>query len=486
VGKYDLVVLDEAHRYSSGSQSGKGWASVLEDVVENSTAVLAMSGSVDQGWIGDDAVENALEERLTLCKRFSVPEAREAGVIADFAWEIQYVGADDAKAQEKLAAKTRVLREVYNDDEHKFDVTRADGSLADRIEAPFETLSNLRSFSQSKAGSETREFSEAFDEVAMAAISRRPQRWQLSPPSESIANIVVEHAPDQKVVVLTQSYSQSEEVGAAVRNRIDEDLVLVPEADSDEQFDAIQEFNDGGYEVIVGPGDVLGLGVDMPDADVAINVGKGGVNASLIQRIGRVLRNPSGEKQAQFYQLVTLPSIPEAHLYGEDGRRLIRRASEFKALGERLRELPGYAVNDERTDETVRKLEERGVAAMRSDNRPLEAIVDDNVAQRYIERLLEVFDDAPDHEEAILPKLWQSKTLRRDGHPVEEPNDDRTVRTGPETSRPDADGEPSGDEEEVAGEHRDGTKDDGRSTEEGVESDSGLLASFVSTMRGWL
>ena len=430
-GSYDLVILDEAHQYSRGSRSGRGWAAILEELVDYSDAVLALSGSVDQGWLGDEAVKTALTGALPLCKRFKVAEARDAGVIANFAWTTVYAGAGDPTTEEKLATTTRTLTEAYDETIHKFDPRLVDESIPEDNPEPFETLTDLRSFGQSKAGSSLRDRSEPFDRIATAALSRRPQRWQLAPASEVVAQLVAQLAPEHKTVVLVQSYKQAEEVDDALSEIIGAEFVLVPEAGTDDQFGTITEFKKGDYQVIIGPGNVLGTGVDMPEADVAINLSKGGVNASLIQRMGRVLRNPTGDKQAKFYHVVTLPTAPDALIPGEDGRRLVRRAAEFRALGARLRELPGFvAVNDEVAG-TVASLETAGVAALQADHRELTDIVDDEVAQKHLRELLDRVAERsdksdgrttakPDAEPAstILAE-WENETLDRTVKPVQ-------------------------------------------------------------------
>jgi len=416
---YDLVILDEAHQYTKGSRSGRGWGAVFEDLVDSADAVLAMSGSVDEGWIGDAAVQNALTQNLHKCMEFSVPEAREAGVIANFEWEVRYVSAEAGETLDKLVTRTAQLAEGYDEATKTFETSLIDPTLAESDQHSFSSVSDIRSFSQSKEGSNLRDKSQTFDSFATAAFSRRPQRWQLAPSPETIATIVGEHAPARKVVVLVQSYKQARQVGAELQRQIGTDLVLVPDSDSDEQFSEISQFNEGDYSVIVGPGDVLGTGVDMPDADVAVNVGKGGVNASLIQRIGRILRNPSGDKTANFYHLVTVPQSMDALLVHEDGQRYMIRASEFRALGNRLRELPNFATMDAATDQIVGRLERAGCGAITEATDDLATIIDDDVAQQHLEQLLAEVG-AADDTTAVLPRLWNSETLARDATPVKD------------------------------------------------------------------
>ncbi|ELY39853.1 DEAD/DEAH box helicase [Natronorubrum tibetense] len=420
LGGYDLVVLDEAHQYSHGGRSG-GWQPVLEELAQKSDAILAMSGSIDTSWQGDSAVKRVLEEHLHECKRFSVDEARDAGVVADFEWDVYYAHAADSASQDGVIESTTSIRKVYDPEQHKIRVDKLDGDVPSNTPSGFETLTDLRSFSQSKEGADARDASDAFDRLATDAFTRRPKRWQLHPPIQTLVELIGRHAPEQQCVVLVQSYEQADQIGDVLEDRYGEDLVLVPESGASEQFAEITSFKQKDRGIIVGPANVLGTGVDLPNAEVAINLSKGGVNASLIQRIGRVLRNPHGTKEAMFYQVVTFPSDRRGLLPGEDGRRLLRRASEFRALGARLRQLPGYDVADDPTSETLAVLEQHGVGGVLRDNRSIDEIVEDEVAQAFLRELCDLISTSED-ENAERPVLrtFNGHVLDRQARPVAE------------------------------------------------------------------
>lgn len=418
---YDLVILDEAHQYSRGGQSG-GWRTVFEELAQKSGSILAMSGSIDTSWQGDSAVKRSLETHLHECKRFSVDEARATGVVADFEWEIFYAHADQSSSQDGLVDSTKSIKHVYDRENHKIRIDQLEGSVPSTVPDTFETLTDLRSFSQSKEGASAREASPAFDKLATDAFTRRPKRWHLFPPIETIVELIDYHAPEQQCVVLVQSYEQATLIGEQLEERYGEDLVLVPNKGASEQFAGIDQFRQKDRGVIIGPAGVLGVGVDLPNAEVAINLSKGGVNASLIQRIGRVLRNPTGEKKALFYQLVTLPSDSRGLLPGEDGRRLLRRASEFRALGARLRQLPGFDTADTETAATLQMLERYGADAVTKDHRPIEEIVEDEVAQAFLRELRDsITEQASDDDSAdpVLP-TFNGGAVDRQARPIAE------------------------------------------------------------------
>ena len=441
IGGYDLVILDEAHRYRSGSRDGSRWRDLFDTLTERSEAILAMSVSIDQDWLGDDAARDALESNLAECATFTISDARKANVIADFGWEVTYAASVDDETLSGIIESTRPLAEVYDRRDHKFLTTEFDEDLGNVPEA-FETLHDLRSFAQSNEGSKARERSDAFDRVATAAFSRRPRRWQLRPPGETVRKLVVRHIDSAKCIVLVQSYEQAEHVSGILREDIGDDVVEVASEGASSQTDLIQSFKERDRGVIVGPGDLIGVGVDIPDADVAINLAKGGVNASLIQRIGRVLRNPSGDHRAHFYQVVTLPATPNARLAGEDGRRLLRRAAEFRALGSRFRELPAFSTVDDDTVPILAELELAGAMATSEDHRPVEEILDDNVAQEWLHELLDAIGKQEKETDPVLPSIWTSETVDPETEPIRTAIHSREQSRKPAGDSPDNGGSP--------------------------------------------
>ncbi|WP_317651905.1 homing endonuclease associated repeat-containing protein [Halorubrum distributum] len=419
---YDLVILDEAHRYSSGRRGSRGWRDLFDDLTTNADSVLAMSGSIDDEWLGDSGVKDALEANLSQCIEFGITEAREQNVIADFRWDVCYAASNSGDTLAGVADSTTTLTPTYDTNTHKFTPQELSGDVPATVPDTFETLRDLRSFAQSKDGKDARDQSEAFDTFATAAFSRRPKRWQLNPPHDIIGQLLTEHVPDRKAVVLVQSYAQADAVSEYLVDYFDANTVYTPAKDEAAPYDTITAFKQADAGVLVGPGDVLGVGVDLPDAGIAVNLAKGGVNASLIQRIGRILRNPTGDKHAHFYHVVTIPGEIDARIPGEDGRRLLRRASEFRALGSRFREHPGFVAVSDTTRQILRELETAGARATIADNRDTSDMVDDDVARSLLDELIDEIESTLDEarEQPVLTTYWQPESLTPGIMPVQD------------------------------------------------------------------
>jgi superfamily II DNA or RNA helicase/very-short-patch-repair endonuclease len=334
--EYDLVLLDEAHHYATGSD----WGSLLDEFTGD---VLAMSGSVDDAGSDSDRIKERLSNSIgPELKRYTITDARADGVIPSFDWEVHYapydvVGDDLEKTAQRAE---RPFRE--------FQKRLAHGDLSLETDRRLKTYEDVRRFSHTKEGNSLKQQDDAFRELATRLFSRRTKQWNLSPVLDAVINLVVEHHTTEKVVVLADSNAQVEELESRLADVVanPSSIYLASGSQSrQEQRETIEEFDKPETAgILLGTGDLLGEGVDMKHASVAINMATGGVNQELVQRIGRVLRNPvDTPKHAMFYNVVGVSPTEAAAIPREDGKQLIEQAAGFCSLGRRFDKLPGFA-----------------------------------------------------------------------------------------------------------------------------------------------
>lgn len=390
---YDLVVLDEAHHYATGSD----WGSLLDHFDDD---VLALSGSVDDAGTDSEALQDQLRAKVgPEIQRYSITEAQQDGVIPAFDWEVRYAPFE---ADDEFVELSQSIRDQFEAFRER---VRAGDVATDRR---LRTFDDVRAFSHTTTGKELKRSDAAFRELSTALFSRRTKRWHLAPSLEAICDVVADHRNDH-VVVLLDSNAQVREVTERVRERLPSTSVQAATSDEsrDSLRDQLDEFDaaeDGG--VLVGTGDLLGEGVDIPRANVAVNMATGGVNAQLVQRIGRVLRNPTGDKHAHFYNVVGVPQ-PSAAIPEQDGRRLIENAAEFCALGDRFENLPGFATAPALDDEHATQLLTAG-------GEEIESLVaterydwpSDAAQKNHLEGLLSVLDDTQISDPATILGQW--------------------------------------------------------------------------------
>lgn len=338
VSTYDLVIFDEAHHYVTNS----GWGELLEDVRGN---VLALSGSLD-----NSDVRRRLEETLgTEVKEFTHTEARNAGVIPDFEWEVRYAPIESDL--EEFAALTQRLEQAYNE----FHTALETREFSQPDHRDLKTYAGLRSFAKTSEGRELASKHNTVADLTSAVRSRRVSRWNLSPSLDTIADIVGEYAT-KRTVVLLDSNRQVKRLTQWFEAEYGDNAVYSVTGDqvTAEQQSIIDDFDDGPSDgVLVGTGKLLGEGVDIPHAEVVVNMATGGVNSMLIQRIGRVLRNPDDKRDATFVNVVGILDREAARVPREDGLTLLENAARFREFGQKMDELPVFVSADEDLGDVV-------------------------------------------------------------------------------------------------------------------------------------
>ena len=350
--EYDLVVLDEAHHYASGT----GWGQLLE---EFDNRVLALSGSVDTEAATSSTVRDRLESNIgPECKRYTLAEAQTDGIVPTFEWSILYTeaGIDDdfAEITEKAADAFDTFQQRRRNGDIEVDRTRR-----------LRTYQDVRRYSHTTDGESLKQTDGQFRDLVTTLFSRRTQRWNQSPDPTAVVD-VVEQFPDRHVVVLTNNNAQVEAIAEQLREDssvADSNTVytVLSSQSSETQRDTVDRFDDPSEPgVLVGTGDLLGEGVDMQHAAVGINMATGSVNKQLVQRIGRVLRNPGDGRTARFVNLVGVPVEGRAQIPAEDGQRLIEDAARFRTFGGSFGNHPRFGLDDRIDTEGVERLLDRG------------------------------------------------------------------------------------------------------------------------------
>jgi superfamily II DNA or RNA helicase len=336
--EYDLVILDEAHHYVGGGE----WGELLE---EFDGEILALSGSVSDAGVDSEEIQERLREAVgPEVMRYSIVDAQADGVIPAFDWEIRYAPYETAP---EFAEVTRAAEADFQ----AFQARLSEDEVGVNEDVRLETYEDVRRFSHTTEGRELKDRDPAFKELTSELFARRTRRWNASPSLASVVEVAVDH-PNDHVIVLADDNAQVETLAERLRDRGVHDEVVVATAMTDRSTlrDRLDDYDDAeGGGVLVGTGDLLGEGVDVPNASVGINMATGGVNAALVQRIGRVLRNPAGVKHSRFYNVVGVPCADEA-VPREDGLRLIEDAAQFCTLGSGFDNVPGFAAATDTDD----------------------------------------------------------------------------------------------------------------------------------------
>lgn len=402
---FDLVLLDEAHHYASGSE----WRSILQGVNGD---LLALTGSVDDTSEQATDVRRRLEEHAgEEIQRYTVADARADGIIPTFDWSVLYTdfhgrGVDLARLTEECESLYHTVRERFES---------GDLSLGDDERTPsLRTFEDVRiAANLTEEGRRLKSNDPEFRELASKLNARQSKMVNETPRIKAVLDIAERHR-DEKLIVLTSKNAETDEVERRFResDHWDDDDVFVLRSGEDraDQIDEVEEYNGADAPaVVVGTGDLLGEGVNTKTAEVGINLATGTVTRDFIQRMGRVLRNPSAidrssgeslvddhphafdseKKRARFYNIVGIPKDDNLRVDREDGISFIENAIDFLGFGERIDELPTFAASTPRAEWAVADLEKEGairVDTLRSEGNyePPES----EVEKRFFEKIL--------------------------------------------------------------------------------------------------
>ncbi|WP_152035123.1 DEAD/DEAH box helicase family protein [Halobacteriaceae archaeon SHR40] len=412
--EYDLVILDEAHHYASGT----GWGQLLEEFDNN---VLALSGSVDTDSQESSTVRERLEAKLgPECKRYTLAQAQRDGVIPTFDWSVEYTEAagDDTQFREITERAKSSFRTFQNRLE--------DGTLDVDSDRRLRTFDDIRKFSHTTEGKSLKQSDDQFRDFVTTLFSRRTQRWNQSPDPDAVADIVAREV-NRKIVVLTNNNAQIDAIVDTLRDRSrisDSTNVysVTSGQSSQEQRNTVDRFDTPGEPaVLIGTGDLLGEGVDMQHAEVGINMATGSVNKQLIQRIGRVLRNPGTDKQVRFVNMVGVPTERDVQIPVEDGQSLVEDAQQFKQFGDSFDNDPVFTVGERADLAGIKRLFEGGYKRITTlDEEGLYEWPESEAQRETLKQLLAAISDEQDPEAVLLS--WSP--------------DDRDTDRGTGSSRP--------------------------------------------------
>jgi superfamily II DNA or RNA helicase len=341
----DLVVLDETHHYLGSS----GFGSLLDDLDGH---LLALSGSLDE------ANARTLERRnIPKLFEFTLRDGQRAGVVPQCDWDIVFTPYEN---QTRLAETTQKCKAGM--EQYAGGVPIPDQIDVDQSELTFQTLSEARSVTQTSLGRELKEHDPEFREFASAVKARQLTKYNLSPSISTVTHLVLDNIDQHKCVVLLETKEEIRKVMDQLQSRLGDSYEsLVTVLDDGGDLSAVERFDHNQEQgAIIGVARTLGEGIDIETADVCINRGRGRLSRSLVQRMGRILRNPDGEKEAKFYHISGVATREEALIADEDGVTLLETASQLLDWGEGFRARPIFDVDDEAG------LTERGLANLES------------------------------------------------------------------------------------------------------------------------
>lgn len=333
---YDLVIYDEVHHYSN--ESGFGQAIQRP----NYEAAMGLSATIGEE---DSAKRRKLEQMLApVVYTYDVEDASRDGIIPDFEWTVHPTALDPEERtewEETTESITNQFRYLQNSSETE--------SILKKISVPFTRLDDLGDFIQAYQAAQVELPDELPDEWTQLHSSIQSRNWirhRSQPKLEGALDLAKEYLTEVeqgvKLVMFAMDIETTEAIGDAL-SEITDDVYMVHSqiASSSKKKDRmvrrrIDEFAEADHGVLIAP-KLLDEGIDVPDAEVGINVAGTKTKLQLVQRMGRVLRK-HGEQEPHFHHFVAVPD--EHHLDGLDGRQYVQELNWVRELGEAIGEQP--------------------------------------------------------------------------------------------------------------------------------------------------
>ncbi len=413
ISRYDLLVMDEIHKYSKIINS-------ISHLIENrSIRLMALSGSIDTNKSTRKEVRNRLDRYLPLLKKYTLEEAKSDGIIPEFSWTAIYAHPQiEREKMKKLKETTKKCKEGFEQLQEIEDLPEFSG-YEDAVD-----------YSKTIEGRNLQNDLDVYREFVRTFRSRGTRIWNLNPSLDSMGEVLKEEAKEKKCLTLVWKKDHIRKlremlISESCISESDIYTIGIEGRKPHEQRSIIDEFDKSdGHGVLIGTGKRLGTGIDIPHLEVVVNATSGyKANKSLVQRMGRMLRNPEGQKEEpEFYNIIPIIDDQEASMMDVDGRRLVEGGTQYLALADEIRCEPSegfvFSTDEERIENILAQFERAGVEYIQrlkdEDSYQLTTVVGkDNEDQKSSKTYLEeVLTEDVDKDESVLLKKWGKRKPR--------------------------------------------------------------------------
>lgn len=367
---YRLAIFDEVHNYS-----GAGWGAILNRFIESSCSVLALTGSATEEF--ESHIEDADQSFPQVGDPYTHREAISDGIVPDFSWTLAFTQVQDNKHLDDLRTGAEKIPQLveYNSDGLKVprpgsDLSRTNAKMQGEVAGKYETGTALaKTFRSIGMGPEAP--TAELEQVANSLRNRTIQRLNLKTATDRSVELTRDAVSNERpVLILTQSHGESEQLSKQLGEVSSETVIKTIRRDqsADEQDDIIQQFDaaDTSKKVLIADGKRIGQGIDIHSIEVGINIAQpgSGANTTLVQRLGRLLRDANGKETVEFYHLLGVQ--PKETVLPPDGESFVTNVASFFEQAvlpdtDGVLKPPGTMIDSESVAQSILTLEKTGV-----------------------------------------------------------------------------------------------------------------------------
>jgi len=291
ITRVDLLIADEVHHIA---------APVFRDVFMKVGFrwFMGLSASPDEG----ERARIFSRLRIPVVFRYGLKDAISDGVLPEFDWYVHPIsisGEELAEFDELSEMIRKGFFKLLEDEE-------TDKFLM-KLGEEKESITNLNDFVRliEKARYNKIEIPEQWKKLALLITQRRWLIHRSVPKIEEAIEIAREYyLQGKKVIVFAMDIESCNHIAKRLSEELDD--IFIVHSGIPNPFEVLSSFKRSRNGILVGA-KMLDEGIDIPDAEIGLNVAASKTKIQLVQRLGRILRK-YGEKRPIFHHFVGVPT----------------------------------------------------------------------------------------------------------------------------------------------------------------------------------
>jgi superfamily II DNA or RNA helicase/Tfp pilus assembly protein PilF len=299
----DLLIVDEVH-HSAASKFKKALS-------VDCKWKLGLSATID-GSIKKSILTRGLGP---IVYTFAVEDAISRGVLPKFEWKLHtvYLSIDEEMDFRRISDKiTKLFNYVKND---HITISKLSKNKFRRIDDLYEFVKLVET-----ARYEGFSLPDQWRQLQYLILERRSIIHKSEPKINDAIKLAKQYlAAKKKVIVFLKYIETCDNVGVEL-GKYSDNIFVVHSKIKDDPNNVIMQFKQAEYGVLIGA-DMLNEGIDIPDAEIGINVSSSKTKLELVQRMGRVLRKKEGKKPV-FHHYFAVPKY-DSYVSPDDNVRYL-------------------------------------------------------------------------------------------------------------------------------------------------------------------
>lgn len=299
----DLLIVDEvhhgaAHKFKNALSVDCKWKLGLSATIEG-----AMKKSILNRELG------------RVVYTFAIEDAISRGILPKFEWKLHtvYLSIDEELEFKTISEKITKLFNYVKNDRH---------TILKLSKNKFRHINDLYEFVKLVEAARYEGFNlpNEWKQLQYLIIERRSIIHKSQPKIDDAIKLTKQYlAANKKVIVFLKYIETCNNVGAELEKHFDNVFVVHSKIKGDPN-QVIMQFKKAEHGVLIGA-DMLNEGIDIPDAEIGINVSSSKTKLELVQRMGRVLRMKKGKKPV-FHHYLAIPKH-ESYVSPDDNLRYL-------------------------------------------------------------------------------------------------------------------------------------------------------------------